>query len=78
MYMRIYSLFRMELVGFKMIFIIALSLMGSVVNSKETYEFKLPTNFNPVSYQLNVITHLEDKFMFEGLVYIHVSMKHFG
>jgi len=63
----------MELIGFKMIFIVALSLMGSVVNSKETGVFKLPTNFNPFNYEMNVITHLEDKFMFEGLVKIQVS-----
>eukprot|EP00102_Acyrthosiphon_pisum_P026390 XP_016663600.1 PREDICTED: uncharacterized protein LOC107884954 [Acyrthosiphon pisum] len=61
---------RMKFVGFKMIFIIALSLMRSVVNSEETSDFKLPTNFKPVSYELNVTTHLEDKFMFEGVVCI--------
>jgi len=55
-------------------FIIALSLMGSVVNSKETSEFKLPTNFKPVSYRLDVTTHLDDKFMFEGVVDIKVSI----
>jgi len=63
----------MEFVVFKM-FIIALSLMGSVVNSKETSEFKLPTNFKPVSYRLDVTTHLDDKFMFEGVVDIKVSI----
>lgn len=47
--------------------------MGSAAISKETSEFKLPTNFNPVSYELNVVTHLEDKFMFEGVVGIRVS-----
>ena len=66
----------MKFVGFKMIFIVALSLMGSVVNSEETIDFKLPTNFKPVSYELNVVTHLEDKFMFEGVVCIRVSTKH--
>ncbi|XP_008182457.2 aminopeptidase N [Acyrthosiphon pisum] len=60
----------MEFMSFKMIFIIALSLMGSVVNSKETSDYKLPTNFKPVSYELYVVTHLEDKFMFEGVVSI--------
>lgn len=66
----------MKFVGFKMFFIIALSLMGSVVNSKETSEFKLPTNFKPVSYELHLVTHLEDKFMFEGVVVIRVSTQH--
>lgn len=47
--------------------------MGSVVISQETSEFKLPTNFKPVSYRLDVTTHLEDKFMFEGIVDIQVS-----
>ncbi|XP_022171836.1 aminopeptidase N-like [Myzus persicae] len=64
---------RMKFVGFKMIFIIALSLMGSVVNSKESSEFKLPTNFKPVNYRLDVTTYLEDKFMFEGMVDIRMS-----
>ncbi|XP_029346688.1 aminopeptidase N [Acyrthosiphon pisum] len=63
----------MKFVGFKMIFIVALSLMGSVVNSEETIDFKLPTNFKPVSYELNVVTHLEDKFMFEGVVCIRMT-----
>ncbi|XP_016663890.1 aminopeptidase N-like isoform X2 [Acyrthosiphon pisum] len=63
----------MKFVGFKMIIIIALSLIGSVVNSQETSEFKLPTNFKPVSYELNVVTHLEDKFMFEGVVCIRMT-----
>nr|BAH72588.1 ACYPI001900 [Acyrthosiphon pisum] len=62
----------MKFVGFKIIFIIALSLMGSVVNSEETSDFRLPTNFKPVSYELNVVTHLEDKFMFEGVVCIRM------
>jgi len=66
----------MEFAGFKMIFIIALSLMGSVVNSKKVSEFKLPTNFNPVNYQLNINTELEDKFLFAGKVGIHVSTQH--
>lgn len=48
--------------------------MGSVVvNSKESSEFKLPTNFKPTSYQLDVTTYLEDKFLFEGEVAINVS-----
>jgi len=64
----------MEFVDFKIMFIIALSLMGLVVNSKETSEFKLPTNFKPVSYRLDVTTHLDDQFMFEGVVDIKVSM----
>ncbi|XP_016660468.1 aminopeptidase N isoform X2 [Acyrthosiphon pisum] len=63
----------MKFVGFKMIFIIALSLMGSVVNSEETSDFKLPTNFKPVNYELNVTTHLDDKFMFEGVVCIRMT-----
>ncbi|XP_008186165.1 aminopeptidase N isoform X2 [Acyrthosiphon pisum] len=63
----------MKFVGFKMIFIIALSLMGSVVNSKETSEFKLPPNFNPTRYELDINTYLEDKFMFEGLATIFVT-----
>lgn len=58
-----------------MIFIVALSLMGSVVNSKESSEFKLPTNFKPVSYRLDVTTYLDDKFMFEGVVDIQVSLQ---
>ncbi|XP_060868466.1 aminopeptidase N-like [Metopolophium dirhodum] len=64
---------RMKFVGFKMIFIIALSLLGPVVNSKETSEFKLPTNFNPVSYELYVDTYLEDNFMFDGVVGIRMT-----
>ncbi|XP_001944764.2 aminopeptidase N [Acyrthosiphon pisum] len=64
---------RMEFVGFKMIFIVALFLMGSVVNSKESSEFKLPTNFKPVSYRLDVTTYLDDKFMFEGVVDIQMT-----
>ncbi|XP_029344595.1 aminopeptidase 1 isoform X2 [Acyrthosiphon pisum] len=64
---------RMKFVGFKMIFIIALSLMRSFVNSEETSDFKLHTNFKPVSYELNVTTHLEDKFMFEGVVCIRMT-----
>jgi len=66
----------MKFVGFKMIFIIALFLLGSVVNSKETSEFKLPTNFNPFRYELYVDTYLEDEFMFDGVVGIRVSTKH--
>lgn len=66
-------MFRMEFVGFKMLFVIALSLMGSVVHSKDSSEFKLPTNFKPVSYRLDVTTYLDDKFMFEGVVDIQVS-----
>eukprot|EP00102_Acyrthosiphon_pisum_P019671 XP_016656881.1 PREDICTED: aminopeptidase N isoform X2 [Acyrthosiphon pisum] len=63
----------MKFVGFKLIFIIALSLMGSVVNSEETSDFKLPTNFKPISYELNVTTYLEDKFVFEGVVGIRMT-----
>jgi len=63
----------MEFVGFKMLLILTLSLMGSVVNSKESSDYKLPTNFNPVSYRLDVTTYLDDKFMFEGVVDIQVS-----
>jgi len=64
----------MDFVVFKMISIIALFLMGSVENSKDINEIKLPTNFKPISYRLNVTTHLEDKFMFEGVVDIQVSI----
>ncbi|XP_025198945.1 aminopeptidase N-like [Melanaphis sacchari] len=67
------QLIRMDFVVFKMIYIIALSLMGLVVNSKEISEFKLPTNFKPISYRLNVTTHLENKFMFEGLIDIQIT-----
>ncbi|XP_026808314.1 aminopeptidase N-like [Rhopalosiphum maidis] len=63
---------RMGFVVFKMISIIALFLMGSVENSKDINELKLPTNFKPLSYRLNVTTHLEDKFMFEGVVDIQI------
>ncbi|XP_029342693.1 aminopeptidase N isoform X2 [Acyrthosiphon pisum] len=62
----------MKFAGFKIIFIIALSLMGSV-KSEETSEFKIPSNFKPVSYELNLVTHLEDKFMFEGVVGIRMT-----
>lgn len=64
----------MEFVGFKMIFIVVLFLMRSVVDSKESSEFKLPTNFNPVSYRLDVTTYLDDQFIFEGVVDIQVSL----
>lgn len=61
----------MNFVIFKMIYIITLFLLGSIVNSKDI--LKLPTNFKPISYRLNVTTHLEYQFMFEGVVDIQVS-----
>lgn len=58
----------------KMRFIVALSLVAAaVVHSQKTTEFRLPTNFKPISYRLDVTTHLEDKFVFEGVVDIKVS-----
>lgn len=64
----------MEIGVVKMRFIVVMSLIGAtVVHSQQTTEFRLPTNLKPVSYQLNVTTHLEDKFIFEGVVDIKVS-----
>lgn len=65
----------MEFGILKMRYIIALSLIGAVAHSEEISEFRLPTNFKPISYRLDITTHLEDKFTFEGIVDIKVSMK---
>jgi len=57
----------------KMWCIIAVSFLMIVVNSsQENSEFRLPTNFKPISYQLDVTTHLDDKFTFDGVVDIKV------
>lgn len=65
----------MEFGTFKMRYIIALSLIGAFAHSEDISEFRLPTNFKPISYRLDVTTHLEDKFIFEGIVDIKVSIK---
>lgn len=57
----------------KMWSIIAISsLIIGVISSQENSEFRLPTNFKPISYRLDVTTHLDDKFTFEGVVDIKV------
>lgn len=65
---------RMEFKVIKMKFIAtSLMMVAAIVHSKKMTEFRLPMNLKPVSYRLNVTTHLEDKFMFKGVVDIKVS-----
>jgi len=69
------DLFRMEFGAFRMRYIIALTLLiGAVVRPENISEFRLPSTFKPVSYRLDVTTHLEDKFTFEGVVDIKVHV----
>lgn len=66
----------MEFGAFKMRLIVAaLTLIGAFARAQNTAvsEFRLPTNFKPISYTLDVTTHLENKFAFEGIVGIRVS-----
>ncbi|VVC39573.1 Hypothetical protein CINCED_3A003208 [Cinara cedri] len=57
----------------KMRFIISLTLLWAVVCSAlNSSEFRLPDNFKPISYRLDVTTHLDDKFVFEGVVDIKI------
>lgn len=56
-------------------FIVGLSLLWAVVGAQQNVsEFRLPTNFKPISYRLDVTTHLDDRFVFEGVVDIKVSV----
>lgn len=61
---------------FKMRFIVGLSLLlWAVAGAQQNVsEFRLPTNFKPISYRLDVTTHLDDRFVFEGVVDIKVSV----
>lgn len=60
--------------AFKMWYIIALSLLtGEVARSQEVTSHRLPGNFKPATYRLDITTHLDDKFVFEGVVDIKVS-----
>lgn len=54
------------------IFVLTL-LMRVAARSEKISEYRLPTNFKPTNYRLNIITHLDDKFIFEGVVNIKVS-----
>lgn len=50
-------------------------ILGAVfARSQEVPEYRLPTTFKPISYRLDVTTHLENKFTFEGVVGIKVSV----
>lgn len=69
-----YYFYRMDSKGLNMWFIIVLTLLMSVVaRSEEIPGYRLPTNFKPISYRLDITTHLDDKFIFEGVVDIKVS-----
>lgn len=65
----------MEFGVFKMTFTVAaLFLIGASARPEMPHSgFRLPSEFKPISYDLTVITHLEDKFQFEGVVHIKVS-----
>lgn len=58
----------------KMLFAVASFVLATVAvaRSQEVPEYRLPTTFKPVSYRLDVTTHLEDEFTFEGVVNIKV------
>jgi len=51
-----------------------LCAMTAIVRPQEVSEYRLPADFKPVSYRLDVITHLEDKFTFDGVVDIKASI----
>lgn len=70
---RVY-LFRLTFWDFTMRFIVVLSLIMGFAHSQEISEFRLPKTFKPVSYRLDINTHL-DKFTFDGVVDIKVSVK---
>lgn len=64
----------MESWRIKMWHIVVLTLMMSVVAcSEKISEYRLPKNFKPINYRLNITTHLDDEFIFEGVVEIKVS-----
>lgn len=66
--------FRLDFKGLNMWFVIVLTfLMCVVARSEEIAEYRLPTNFKPISYRLDITTHLDDRFIFEGVVNIKVS-----
>jgi aminopeptidase N len=58
-------------------FAVALFLVlgAAFARSQEVPEYRLPTTFKPISYRLDVTTHLENKFTFEGVVDIKVSVR---
>lgn len=70
-----YYLFRLDSKGLNMWFIIVLTFLMSVVaRSEEIAGYRLPTNFKPINYRLDITTHLDDKFIFEGVVDIKVNV----
>uniref|UniRef100_A0A2S2QD74 Aminopeptidase N n=1 Tax=Sipha flava TaxID=143950 RepID=A0A2S2QD74_9HEMI len=67
---------RMEFRGYvEMRFAVALFLVlgAAFARSQEVPEYRLPTTFKPISYRLDVTTHLENKFTFEGVVDIKIT-----
>lgn len=64
--------FSMEMIMFKISYIIGLSLIGTIVQSDDIW---LPNNIKPILYKINKTIHLENEFKFEGTVNIKVSRK---
>lgn len=53
---------------------IVVFMIGPIVQSEDVTHLDLPTDIKPTRYDLNIITYLDDKLKFEGIVNISVSI----
>ncbi|XP_050433287.1 aminopeptidase N-like [Adelges cooleyi] len=54
--------------------VLVLLSIAAAVNSQQVSNYRLPKTMKPMSYRLDIITHLDvDNFKFEGSVYIKIT-----